>query len=351
MDISLLDAQFNPILIIDQHISVNWAVRFKDVGEVDLTVPLTYEYFTNLVPDRYLAIDESDRFMIIETVDKNTTVSDGSILTITGRTLESILDRRIIKGTETVKGPFEDAILGLVRSNCIDTDSARKIPGFTVKPSNDQAINAITIEEEDCKNQELLSTVQSLCDRYGVGFRILPIDGGGFEFSLYSGVDRSWTAQDHSPVIFSTDYENLVSINYLNSTSTYKNTAYVEYSLPDTGEEGGGSETAETIVSLNGATGLARRETQISVSGTEGINTAALAQQEGKKQLADSVELEAMDAEMENSGQFVYGRDYYLGDIVQVIDELGVEFKCRVSEVVLSEDSSGFYTVPTFECV
>ena len=40
-----------------------------------------------------------------------------------------------------------------------------------------------------------------------------------------------------------------------------------------------------------------------------------------------------------------------MGDIVQIVNEFGIESKARVTEMVISQDESGTDSYPTFETV
>ena len=44
---------------------------------------------------------------------------------------------------------------------------------------------------------------------------------------------------------------------------------------------------------------------------------------------------------------YVYGRDYFMGDIIQIVNEYGIESQSRLVEVVTSLDESGYKTYPT----
>ena len=45
---------------------------------------------------------------------------------------------------------------------------------------------------------------------------------------------------------------------------------------------------------------------------------------------------------------FVFGVDFFLGDVVQLSDRYGNEGRSRITEIVFSHDSEGEKTYPTF---
>lgn len=74
-------------------------------------------------------------------------------------------------------------------------------------------------------------------------------------------------------------------------------------------------------------------------------------EQRGKEKLADSTETITFEGEMEISKMFVYGEDFFMGDIVQIVNEFGIEAKARVVEMIHSQDENGVDFYPTFETV
>ena len=70
-------------------------------------------------------------------------------------------------------------------------------------------------------------------------------------------------------------------------------------------------------------------------------------QQRGVEKLAEQTDAQNFEGETVDY-TYKYGEDYFLGDIVEVVNEYGMEARTRVIEVIESEDGSGKYTIPTF---
>jgi len=126
------------------------------------------------------------------------------------------------------------------------------------------------------------------------------------------------------------------------------------------GEGEGSAQKVRTVESLYGAgSGLLRREsytdaTDVSYTTDAGTLTDEqyqdLLQSRGEVSLAESTPLSGFGARVDASVDgFLYGRDFYLGDIVQAQNEYGISGAMRVSEFVISEDISGYNIYPTFE--
>lgn len=76
-----------------------------------------------------------------------------------------------------------------------------------------------------------------------------------------------------------------------------------------------------------------------------------LLDQRGKEKLAENLYTKVFTGEIEATNNFVYGRDFFKGDIVQVVNEFGMESKVRVLEVVRVQDTTGYSTYPTFQVI
>ena len=48
---------------------------------------------------------------------------------------------------------------------------------------------------------------------------------------------------------------------------------------------------------------------------------------------------------------FKYGRDFFIGDIVQIRNEFGMEAQARIKEFIRSCDSTGYKEYPTFTLI
>jgi hypothetical protein len=94
--------------------------------------------------------------------------------------------------------------------------------------------------------------------------------------------------------------------------------------------------------------GLERRVMVVNASditSTTGLD-AALSQR-GYEALANARVLQAFDGEISQSSQYVYGRDYNLGDVVETRNVDGVTNNMRVTEQIFVEDQNGERQYPT----
>lgn len=351
MDTFILDTAYKAVAVLDTFQSRIWTDRYNRYGDFEVYIPAIMPVCSFLQEGYYLySPDLSDRMMIIEDIQLKCDPEDGDFYTVTGRSLESILARRVIWGYREIKGNLQEGIKALLNENVINpTKMTRKIPNFEFRDSTDSRITSLTLDAQYF-GDNLYEVIAAICDEKSLGFRVLPnFTNGGLIFELFKGVERALDQTANPYVIFSPDFDNFISSNYLETTSNYKNVALV-------GADGEGS-ARKCIDAFEGNTepsGLSRRETFTDAYGvskneetTEEDYNKQL-KQKGLEELADLKVTKAFEGEIDSSRQYVYGRDFGIGDVVQVTNNYGQSGKSRVSEIVMSEDDTGFIITPTF---
>ena len=354
MDLMILDTNLEPYAMLDTYNSFIWTDRYNECGDFEIYTKMSKDILDVIKQDYYLTQPNSDRVMIIEKLLISTDLDEGDNLTVTGRSLESILDRRIIWGQKTLSGNFQDGIKTLLNECIISPSNAnRKISNFIFEASTDPTITAMTIDAQ-YTGDNLYEVITKLCSERDIGFRVTLNDNKQFVFKLYTGVNRSYDQSVLPYVIFSPRFDNLISSNYIESKSSLKNVTLIG------GEE---KEDKDRVWEAVGNTaGLNRREiftnaSDISSEQDDTTISAAdyklLLRQRGKETLAEPDNKAALsfEGEAETSGMFVYGVDFFQGDIVQVEDAYGHDSKARITEIVTSDDTGGFSVYPTFTII
>ena len=77
-------------------------------------------------------------------------------------------------------------------------------------------------------------------------------------------------------------------------------------------------------------------------------NYLALMQRQGYDTLQENRKTTEMDGESIPGVSYIFGRDYYLGDIVIVENECGISASVRITEYVQTIDENGPSACPTF---
>lgn len=355
MDFLILDENLQTSSVLDSYESIIWTDRYNQYGDFEIYTSMNDTVLSQLKQDYYLWSRDSEHTMVIEDIKITTDVDDGNTLVIVGRSLESILDRRIVWKQTILSGNFQNGIKKLLDENIISPlDSNRAIDNFIFVESTDEAITSLTIDAQ-YTGENLYDVIYDLCASKEIGFKVTLTDDLKFAFQLYTGTDRSYDQITNPYVIFSPAFENIISSNYLESKKTLKTVTLVA------GEgEGSDRKTVSVEASTGGGSGLSRRELytdarDISTTTEDGTisDTEYNAQltQRGNEQLAENTITKSFEGEMETTKMFKYGEDFFMGDIVQIVNEFGIEAKARVTEMVISQDDTGTDSYPTFETV
>lgn len=344
MDIYVLNKSLERIGVIDSYNSLIWVKRYYKAGDFELFLPATVKNFELLQEDFYLQRDDDDRAMIIETLQLQTDAELGNHIIVSGRSLESILSRRVIWSQTNLKDTVENAIHKVIFDNCIGRQqTARRISLLDLAPVNGYTE---TIEQQTT-GDNIAEWLETVCRTYGYGWKIT-IKDGRFVFSLYKGIDRTYGNAAGNPfVVFSPDFDNLINSNYIKDKQNYKNCALVS---------GEGNGKTRISVGVGTAWDLERYEMFIDardLSTNDGEITTEeyqlLLAERGKQKLAEQAITTAFDGEVDAEGVYTYKKDFDIGDIVQAENEYGIKAKSRIVEIIENEDESGRRTVPTLE--
>lgn len=356
MDIYVLDKNFNTIHLIDGYKSLIWTDRYNLPGDFELYTEVSGNVLKYVTKDVYLSIKESDRTMIVSNIEIISDREIGNFIKITGSSLEQIIGRRIVWKQRDLNTNLQNGIKALLNENIISpSDSNRKISNFIFESSTDTRITGIKIDTQ-YTGDNLLDVVNDLCVENDIGFKVVLNSKNQFVFSLYAGVDRTYDQTKNPFVIFSPRFDNLVNSNYYESNENLKTMTLI-------GGEGEGKDRYYITYSSSSKTGLDRRELFTDArdlqkeytddNGNQHVRSdseyRSLLTERGKSNLADYTNITTFEGEVESRNSFIYKKDYYLGDIVQIENEYGFKGTARITEVIASVDDDGYSIYPTFE--
>lgn len=352
VEIFALDKNFLPVAVFDTFESVLWIERYDEYSEFEIYTPTTVDALLYLQIGYYLQRKDSEKVMIIENIKVETDVEAGSHMTVTGRSLESILDRRIVWEQTIFSNKRPEIIMtDMVTQAFVTSGDERKVQNLQVDiPSSDLTGNSITIQYT---GDNVYESIRDLAQVYGLGYRVTLSQDNKFHFSPFKGIRRTFDQSETPYVIFSPKYDNLTNSSYTEDNSEQKTIALVA-------GEGEGLERTQITVSVSSATGLERRELYVDARDLSSQNgEETLTPEQYAKVLADrGVEyLSEYQYETHFEGgvdplsMFKYGEDYFIGDIVQIQNEYGLEATVRVSEVIRSSSVNGEELYPTFMLV
>lgn len=336
---------FTKIAVIDNAASVIWIKRFNDAGQFELYIPAS-KSMLNLFSNNELLItrDDNNAAMSVENIDLKTDAENGDYLTITGRSAECFLGRRIVPRQTTFQNiTAENVIRSLITQNIINpTVTNRKIDLVTLGTAQGYT----TTINKQVTGKNLLETISDICKEQNYGFR-LTFESGQFVFNLYKGIDRSYNQNVNTFVVFSPEFENIGNTEYTKDKTTLYNAAYVA---------GEGEGKDRFITNVGTTSGLTRRELWIdarneSSNTDEGTLTPTMygrmLSQQGLEQLKTTTETTTFKGEILDHNAYTYGVDYDLGDIVQIANEYGITGTATITEITEVEDETGYRIYPT----
>ena len=351
--------------IIDNSKSIIWHDIYYGVGDFEIYVPCTQENIDALAVGNYITRYNSRNIGIIEKIEVTYNPQDGRMIVAAGRFAKSILDRRLIFKLSAhsvsptfLSGNVESAARSLVADNAISCafDTGRNMPelvlgasaGITKKIIDNDGYSA----DKQVTYKELLSYSDGLLEEYELGAYCMLDNNLKLAYTVFEGTDRSVdNTAGNQPVVFSQDFDNLLSSEYQYDNTKLKNAALI-------GGEGEGEARFCSIVKDSAVTGLKRREVWIDSSSiTKKYNDESGTEQtftddeydkqlktDGMQKLAELAITETFEGEIDiTNGSFSYGTDFALGDKVTVQDtEIGLYINARILEITEVQDDNGY---------
>ncbi len=359
--IYIRDTNRKVINIIDNFSSIIWHCVYYGVGDFEIYVPATQDAIDTLKRGYYVTREGRQDVGIIEKIEFTFDTSSGFMLTATGRFAKSILERRLIYklSDNTItpvvfSGLVETSVRSMVNANIINaTDTTRNISYIKLGELANLPARIVTQEGNAADTQtsykNLFNYSEELLQEYGYGAKMtLDQETNNLIYSVYEGTDRTRSGEE--PIIFSQEFDNILTADYTEDDTALKNTALC-------GGEGEGTARKFVIVT-NGQTGENRREVFIDASSQSQTYKDA---EGSEQQYSDAVYLnmlrtaakagleaykltQTFDGEVDiiNSG-LEFEKDYFIGDKVTIEDNiLGIAQNVRIGEVTEVQDTSGY---------
>lgn len=246
--------KFQVIGQVNQYISLRWIEEYADAGSFELWAPITDENAKLFKLDRVIWVEGEYTAGIIEGIKETVDVNEEKIYDITGRMLNSLLDRRIVWNTyNAYNKKVNEVLMDIVDKNFIHNEqelSHRNLPYF--------ALGSYTITDEwgrvtiQRTGDEVLSVLQEISNAQGCGFDVSFYPN---EDKIYFNVimGRNRTIGSPNPVVLSSSMEDILESTYYSNKKDYKNVALVA-------GEGEGEERERTITGDDTSSGYNRHE-------------------------------------------------------------------------------------------
>ena len=324
MEVYLLDDSFDTIEIIDKCITFKATKRFFSPGQFEMSLYSDVGSFRSA-----FAIYEpfSKGSYLIERIE----CGDKGIVKIGGRSLEALLENRILEGNGRYVGGAEESVRLAVQRN---TTNERALSGLVLG-------DVTGLVGKGCFNTDyrnLSEFVYSSLRPFG-GTYTIELVGSIPTFRVITGRDRTRSQNRYPSVVFSESMGNVISGSTRFDVKDSKNIAYVS-----------GSDGRRVIAAISDQI-VDRREVYVNardISPHE-FNT--------DEEYLDALRVRGLETltryggEWKYSGNVIgtrYGTDYFLGDICDIDTCLGVSFSERITSVEFVFENGTVRSTVTF---
>ena len=335
------DKEFNRLGEVGRFSSLIWPTAYNDYSTFELNVPNNKENIELLKEGNIIfpAGKNNDRAAFIEIVKGDRTEDGVKKLNIKGRTLESILLKRIVWGTVnyTNKNPSTIAY-DLVDKCFINPENEKRKISYLRNAKDKMLGSKITYQKT---GNTVYDAVKDLFEADNLGFRCkVSPEEKIIEFEVVQEIDK--TINSDSPIVLSTDTQDIKTDSYYINIQDEKNVALVA-------GEGEGVERKTIIVGNDSLSGMDRNELYIDARDLQSENEDTgttmtneeyenLLKQRGEDRLSENARIESYECELYvpqlgKKVRYKYGESLFVGDKVTVVDkELNIKTNILITE-------------------
>lgn len=356
--------------IIDGFTSIIWTERYYGDSEVELVVPLTKSMINKLPVGIFLAIEESDELMILETAN----VENGK-LKLSGISILSWLNNRFIRTSALhqdrywyIEGESPGQVLwAMVYYMCVGGEYLDGTTPIGISNPSQFILPGLGLYDYDTSGEPLkvgisygplYTAMREFAETYEMGMQII-LDTSSetpLQFRSYKGLDRTSTQTELPVVRFSSEMESLSDIKEIESIAKLATQVYsfAPGLNPNEGEPE--LRTTPGISTLAGEEyiGFDLRAKMIFADdittdqvGGSSNTLLDILNSRAQTELIKDKYIKTVDGEIVPDSQFQYGLDYNLGDIIEVEGDTGITQKSRITEYIRSHDANGEKAYPT----
>lgn len=359
MEFYTLDDSLRRYEVFDSYTSLIWTERYSSAGDFQMQIPSTRANRAALAVDKLCTVNDTSRVCKIETMEDIIDAQGVKTLKIAGRGIEAVLleDRVAVPALTSLTAVPNWTLTGrpgeIARKIFTDICVTKVIMGTDGIPfykagsiftpgTIQEPLDTVTMTLEIAS---VYTSLKKVCDMYNLGFRLARKgETSELYFDVYTGDNRTTQQGTFPAVVFSRELDNLSATNELISSALQKNVAYVM------------TPNGSGLVYASGwdatkAVGFNRRVLYVAATDITATGTALppQIQQRGQEELAKNRAILAFDGEIPQVGSYSFGpgRDYDLGDIVEIRNSDGLANNLRVDEFIRTSDASGEKAYPT----
>ncbi|MCD8357448.1 MAG: siphovirus ReqiPepy6 Gp37-like family protein [Clostridia bacterium] len=359
MDLYVMNQGFEVIGIIENEESVVWKKCFTQPGEFEIYTIADTKYIDLLQIGSYIVRYDDDMVGVVEKINIQKDDDGRDMLLVSGRCAKSLFARRIINKQQTFTGTVWNRMYWMLYHHAVHpTAENRQIPNITITDV-DASIKGPSGEVQHT-GTNLMDAVIELLESNNLGWKVYAdYENKNFVVELIAGTDRTIEQGIVEPVIFSDDYDNLISTDYQCDMTNYANVASIA-------GEGEGSARVWQGVDISGKAsgqyaGLSRYEMYVDARDLQSkytddngkevtLSSTAYKSQlriRGLEKLAEVGRTTSLTGEVD-TGAYTYRVDYNVGDLVTVAEKHGITGNTRIVSIEEIEDGDGYTITPEF---
>ena len=218
---------------INNFIYATYEDPYCGVGSFEIKVPITEQSIPHLIKDNYILLDEGILGIIKSRLFEQNEEAQ-NVLTISGKTVHELFLRRCFNLPHKYNGKLSAIARGMVTDLCISPDDTKRVISLISLASDGQYIPDGSTFKTQKTGDYLADALEAVLSLEDKGYKLYPIfdNSNGYfidrlEFRLYAPVDRTiGNADDNTPVVFSSELNNIQDFDYEENADDYKNFAY-----------------------------------------------------------------------------------------------------------------------------
>ena len=319
---------------VDNYLSLAFSRNYHFPGEFQLVLNRKVQNAEQLEIDNLIVLGADPlKTGIIRHREIKTGERGEEILTIKGYSLGAILRQRITippvgESHDIREANAETVMKAYVQRNCLDIPGM-EFPFLVVK----EDLQRGEIIKWQTRYKNLADESEQISVLTGLGWYIYPdFNSRSWIFDVYNG--RNFTAgqQLNPPVIFSPEFDNIKSQEFIDSLINFGNYAIVA------GQDEGADR--EVIMLGSDAPGLDRHVIFVDARDVQDVDDLPA---RGEAKLAEHQRVISFQAGVLTQGPFKYQQDWDVGDIVTIQNkDWNLTMDTRITEVTEIYEPSGF---------
>lgn len=380
-DVLVYDDNWELQTIVDNYESLVWTDKAKECGDFELYMYYDPDLWKTIKLGVFLRIQDSEHTMMVSKRDLKDTFEDSPRMIFTGKSMEYITSRRVVYKQIDVTGAPGDIVNKLLDENCIDGPNLQQFAPDPTNPDNKyRGITGLYRDESNWRQelgsvpiskqylgQSIYEAVSDLVKTYSSPMCYIFVhhtDDNKWRWRLGTGVDHSWNQGTNEWVTFSSDFNNLKSSEFVQDNEKYANAFYIagadpgdgkpritmpiERTVDDTPQGGFISGMKRIEKWIDGSSVKLKDENNKDIPWRQYVNELL---SYGHASMREYVTETNFAGDVDPNIQWAYTRDYYIGDIVNVIDNMGNGAMCAIDGVTITADRNGIVIVPDFKAV